>query len=58
MRHADHRVCRHRCIFPSAKAILVGHGVEVIDLDLPECVAMMEEFIAAEPALWNEDIGE
>ena len=26
--------------------------------DLPECVSMMEEFIAAEPELWNEDIGE
>jgi len=35
-----------------------SHGVEVIDLDLPECVQMMEEFIAAEPELWNEDIGE
>ena len=35
-----------------------SHGVEVVDLDLPECVAMMEDFIAAEPALWNEDIGE
>jgi cytosine deaminase len=32
--------------------------VEVIDLDLPECVQMMEEFITAEPELWNEDIGE
>lgn len=44
--------------FPGAKAFMESHGVEVIDLDLPECVQMMEEFIAAEPALWNEDIGE
>ena len=44
--------------FAGARAFMESHGVEVIDLDLPECVRMMEEFIAAEPALWNEDIGE
>jgi cytosine deaminase len=27
-------------------------------LDDPECVRLMENFIAARPALWNEDIGE
>jgi len=32
-------------------------GINVIDLDDPECVQMMEEFIAARPELWNEDIG-
>src|SRR3954452_19544204 len=32
--------------------------VEVVVLDDPECVAMMQEFIAANPELWNEDIGE
>lgn len=32
-------------------------GVNVIDLDDPECVAMMEAFIEARPELWNEDIG-
>ncbi|MGI8459359.1 MAG: nucleoside deaminase [Propionibacteriaceae bacterium] len=37
---------------------LAEHGVEVVVLDDPGCVAMMTEFIAAEPALWNEDIGE
>jgi cytosine/creatinine deaminase len=36
---------------------LAGHGVEVLVLDDPECVAMMRDFIAAHPALWNEDIG-
>ncbi|MFE4252081.1 nucleoside deaminase [Streptomyces sp. NPDC056910] len=36
---------------------LAEHGVEIVVLDDPECVAMMEEFIAARPALWNEDIG-
>ncbi|MDV9189541.1 nucleoside deaminase [Streptomyces sp. SR27] len=37
---------------------LAGHGVEVIVLDDPECVSLMREFIAAHPALWNEDIGD
>ncbi|MFE5028892.1 nucleoside deaminase [Streptomyces sp. NPDC056656] len=37
---------------------LAEHGVEIVVLDDPECVAMMEEFIAARPELWNEDIGE
>ncbi len=36
---------------------LAEHGVEVLVLDDPECVAMMRDFIAAHPALWNEDIG-
>src|SRR5690606_12674501 len=36
---------------------LRGEGVNVIDLDDQECVQMMEEFIAAKPELWNEDIG-
>ena len=35
-----------------------SRGVNVIVLDDPECIAMMETFIAEEPALWNEDIGE
>jgi creatinine deaminase len=33
-------------------------GVEVIDLDSGVCKGMMNEFIAARPELWNEDIGE
>ena len=36
---------------------LAEHGVEVVVLDDPGCVDMMTDFIAAEPALWNEDIG-
>lgn len=44
--------------FPGARAFMEEHGVEVIDLDLPECVAMMEEFIRAKPEVWDEDIGE
>lgn len=33
-------------------------GVEIIDLDSDECVAMLGEYIRANPAIWNEDIGE
>ncbi|MGW0520345.1 nucleoside deaminase [Crossiella sp. NPDC003009] len=36
---------------------LAGHGVRVTLLDDPECVALMTEFIAANPELWHEDIG-
>jgi cytosine deaminase len=32
--------------------------VDVVVLDDAECIALMEEFIAREPGLWNEDIGE
>ncbi len=37
---------------------LAEHGVAVTVLDNAECVSMMTEFIAAEPHLWFEDIGE
>jgi len=33
-------------------------GVKVIDLDSEECVAMLGEYIRANPEVWNEDIGE
>ncbi len=36
---------------------LAEHGVDVVVLDDAECVAMMSDFIAAEPEVWNEDIG-
>ena len=32
-------------------------GMEVRVLDDARCVALMREFIAAQPELWNEDIG-
>jgi len=43
--------------FPGAVDFMRQHGVEVIDLDLEECVEMMRKFIEEEPQLWNEDIG-
>ena len=44
--------------FAGAREFMEEHGIEVIDLDLDECVTMMEEFITRNPRLWNEDIGE
>jgi cytosine deaminase len=44
--------------FRAGEDYLRSRGVEVVVLDDPECVAMMSEFIAAHPELWNEDIGQ
>ncbi|MDD1639663.1 MAG: nucleoside deaminase [Methanomicrobiales archaeon] len=43
--------------FAGAREFMESHGVQVVDMDLDECVSMMEAFIAARPDLWNEDIG-
>ncbi len=34
-----------------------ARGVELVILNDPECIKLMENFIAAKPELWNEDIG-
>jgi cytosine/creatinine deaminase len=44
--------------FYGGEDYLRERGVEVVVVDDAECVAMMERFIAANPELWNEDIGE
>ena len=44
--------------FVGGEEYLRSRGVEVVNLDDHECVAMMDEFIAESPELWNEDIGE
>ncbi len=44
--------------FPGAKNFLESHGVNVIDLRLPECINLMKKFIESNPMLWKEDIGE
>lgn len=36
---------------------LAEHGVEILLLDDPACVDLMERFIADHPELWFEDIG-
>ncbi|MFZ0276876.1 MAG: nucleoside deaminase [Candidatus Sulfotelmatobacter sp.] len=33
-------------------------GVKVIDLDSEECASLLSAYIRANPAIWNEDIGE
>ncbi len=37
---------------------LKENGVEVVNLNSPECVKMMDDYIKANPEIWNEDIGE
>jgi len=44
--------------FVGGEDYLRARGVEVINLDSEECVDLMNEFIAAHPETWNEDIGE
>jgi cytosine deaminase len=43
--------------FPGAPEFMREHGIEVVDLDLPECYEMMGKFIEENPGLWNEDFG-
>lgn len=35
-----------------------SRGVELVVLQRSDCKALMDEFIASNPELWNEDIGE
>ncbi|MBK8845081.1 MAG: nucleoside deaminase [Bacteroidetes bacterium] len=44
--------------FAGAREFMEQHGVEVIDLNLDECIEMMQDFIKQNPELWSEDIGE
>lgn len=43
--------------FQGAEEFMKQHGVEVINLQNPECISMMKTFIEKNPDLWNEDIG-
>lgn len=43
--------------FRGEEHLLRSRGVEVMVLQDGECISMMETFIAANPDLWNEDIG-
>ena len=43
--------------FLGAEDLLRARGAEVLNLNSAECMQMMEEFIAARPELWWEDIG-
>ena len=53
-----HVVVGENRTFKGPEEYVRSRGVNVEVLDNAECVALMEEFISAEPALWNEDIGE
>ena len=44
--------------FQGPEDYVSSRGVELVILDDPTCIRLMEEFIAARPELWNEDIGE
>lgn len=44
--------------FMGEEALLRARGVEVITVQNPTCIALMQAFIANKPMLWNEDIGE
>lgn len=44
--------------FLGAEDLLRQHGVEVVVLDDDGCRELMATFIAEQPSLWNEDIGQ
>lgn len=44
--------------FGGNEAFLRSHGIEVIDAAHADSIRQMRDFIAANPALWNEDIME
>lgn len=43
--------------FMGEEALLRSRGVVVEVLQDPDCITLMEQFIASRPELWNEDIG-
>ena len=44
--------------FYGGEDLLRERGVDVVVLDDADCAGLMRTFIAEEPGLWNEDIGE
>ena len=44
--------------FQGPEEYLRSRGVELVVLDDEECIRLMQDFIAANPELWDEDIGE
>ena len=44
--------------FLGGEALLESRGVELLRVNDETCKQLMRDFIAAEPDLWNEDIGE
>jgi cytosine deaminase len=52
-----HVVVGENVTFMGEEALLRARGVRVEVVQDERCVAMMREFIARHPELWNEDIG-
>lgn len=44
--------------FMGEEDLLRERGVEIVLLNSPVCIELMQDFIASKPELWNEDIGE
>jgi creatinine deaminase len=43
--------------FCGPEAYVRSRGIELTVWNDPECIQIMQDFIAANPGLWNEDIG-
>jgi cytosine deaminase len=43
--------------FLGAEDLFAARGVQCTVMQDEDCIALMREFIAAHPELWNEDIG-
>ncbi len=44
--------------FAGPEQYLRDRGVELDVVNDAECIRLMSDFIASQPSLWNEDIGE
>jgi len=53
-----HVVIGENKTFQGPEDYVRSRGVKVEVLDNQECITLMDDFIRAEPSLWNEDIGE
>ncbi len=52
-----HLVVGENRTFQGPENYVRSRGVHLEILDDPTCIRLMQEFIAAQPELWNEDIG-
>jgi cytosine deaminase len=52
-----HIVIGENTTFQGPEDYVRSQGVKVEIIRDPECIALMRDFIAARPELWNEDIG-
>jgi len=48
---------RGKCHVPGTGGLRRSKGVQLAILQDEMCIKLMRDFIAAEPELWNEDIG-